>query len=265
MSPTRLHEGTVHAHSTNSYDGTMSYPQLREFFHARGFAFVCMTEHIEELGQADIDRIVVDCRRHSDERFLFVPGIEMDCFVIYFLGIDHVQVDFASNQTIFDSLARVASMCVLSHPVKAGFEYPEWVRHRCDAVEVLNTKHDGHHYFRPESEELHRSIARDRSDVVRLAGMDFHSPKEWCDVRLRLSREGPLTEAFVLGELRAGAFKVLKGARAMDDYGVVERTLARGRTRIMDVAHGVHRTMTRNGIRVPSPLKRRLRRFLEGR
>ena len=117
----------------------------------------------------------------------------------------------------------------------------------------------------PRVEELYSSIARDRPNVVRLAGMDFHSPKEWCDIRLRLTREGPLTEAFVLNELRAGAFKVLKGARDLDDYGILERTLARGRTRIMDMAHSVHRTMARNGIRVPYSVKRRLRRLLEGR
>ena len=265
MNPTGLYEGTVHAHSTNSYDGTMSYPELREFFQSRGLAFVCMTEHIEELAQTDIDRIVADCRRHSDERFLFVPGLEMDCFVIYFLGIDNVQVDFTSDKTIFDSLARVASMCVLSHPIKAGFAYPDWLTKQCDAVEVLNTKHDGRHYYRPESEQLHRGIARERPNVVRLAGMDFHSPKEWCDVRLRLTRRGTLTETFVLGELRTGAFEVLKGARALDDYRLLERSYARCKIRIMDIAHSVNRTLARGGMRVPYPVKRRLRKLFEGR
>jgi hypothetical protein len=40
----------------------------------------------EQPARADVDAIIGDCRTHSDEEFLFIPGIEMGCFTTYFLG-----------------------------------------------------------------------------------------------------------------------------------------------------------------------------------
>jgi hypothetical protein len=265
MNSDRVFEGTVHAHSTHSYDGRLTYPELREFFGSRGLQFVCMTEHIEYLGQGDVDRIIDDCRANSDGDFLFVPGIEMDCFVIHFLGVDHTTIDFATNRAIFDSLHAVARLCVFAHPVKARFSYPQWLIDRCDGVEVLNTKHDGQHYFRPQSEALHRRVLKDRPRAVRLAAMDFHGPKDFSAVRMRLSRQGELTESFVLDALADGAFEVFKNSERMDDYGYLRRGLARTRIRLMDAAHGIHRRVADRGIAVPSGLKRTLRKLFEGR
>ncbi len=257
-------EGTVHAHSSNSYDARMSYAELREFFLGKGLNFICMTEHIEHLVQADIDRIIDDCRAHSDERFLFVPGIEMDCFVIYFLGVDHVTVDFTSNQSIFDSLKKTAKLCIFAHPIKAKYDYPPRLMEVCDGVEVLNTKHDGQHYLRPQSEALYRRVLSRRPQAVALAGMDFHGIKHYTPVRMRLTQNGPLTEDFVLESLRQGRFEIIKDGVAFGSYGPLKRTLARLRIHAMDLSHRVHKDLAGRGIAVPQGLKRTLRRLMEG-
>lgn len=257
-------EGTVHAHSSNSYDARMSYAELRAFFMGKGLHFVCMTEHIEHLAQADIDRIIDGCRAHSDERFLFVPGIEMDCFVIYFLGVDHVTVDFTSNRSIFDSLKRTAKMCVFAHPIKAKYDYPTWLMELCDGVEVLNTKHDGQHYLRPQSEALYRRVLARRPRAVALAGMDFHGVKNYTPVRMRLSRTGPLTEDLVLDCLRQGRFEIVKDGVPFSAYGPLRRNLARLRIHAMDLSHRVHKGLAGRGIAVPKGIKRTLRRLMEG-
>lgn len=135
-----LWKGIVHAHSTYSFDGQCDYSELRNLFRGAGLDFACMTEHIEHLDQHDIDEIIRECRAYSDEKFLFIPGIEMDCFVIFFLGIQETKVDFTNNRTIYRSLRPNTALCVLSHPIKADFSYPDWVLRDCDAVEVLNAK-----------------------------------------------------------------------------------------------------------------------------
>lgn len=258
-------QGIVHAHSNNSFDASMSYAELRDFFSARGLHFACMTEHIEELTQADIDRIVDGCRSHSDERFLFVPGIEMDCFVIYFLGVDHVRVDFADNRSIFESLHRAASLCIFSHPIKAGYRYPDWLIERCDGVEVLNCKHDGTHYLRPQSERLYRRIRTRRPGAVALAGLDFHGPRGYASIRLRLTAAGPLTEQHVLQSLKGGAFEIVKDGVPMRSFGTFKRSMLQARIHLMDASHGVHRMITRAGIPVPRGIKRAIRGIMEGR
>lgn len=173
-----LWKGIVHAHSTYSFDGQCDYSELRNLFRGAGLDFACMTEHIEHLDQHDIDEIIRECRAYSDEKFLFIPGIEMDCFVIFFLGIQETKVDFTNNRTIYRSVRPNTALCVLSHPIKADFSYPDWVLRDCDAVEVLNAKHDGKFYFRPQSGQLLATIRGKRPEVQPLVGMDFHYPAQ---------------------------------------------------------------------------------------
>jgi hypothetical protein len=242
----------------------MTYPEMREFFLERGLRFACMTEHIEYLEQADIDRIVEDCRANSDAEFVFVPGIEMDCFYIYFVGVERCDVDFSSNKTIFESLYPNAAMCVFSHPIKAKFTYPDWLMEICDAVEILNCKHDGKHYFRPQSERLYQRVLGKRPQAVAWAGMDFHGPKDYNDIRLALTEKGSLSESFIVDSLRNGRFEVVKGREALRDYGLLRRTAARGRIHAMDFSHNIHSLMTQSGFKVPGGVKRLIRKLMEG-
>ena len=257
-------QGTAHCHSEHSFDARMSYAELRDFFSARGLSFVCITEHIEYLGQDQVDAIIEDCRAHSDENFLFVPGIEMDYFKIYFLGVEPTQIDFSDHRSIFDSLYPHAQMCVFAHPIKAKYQYPQWLIDLCDGVEILNTKHDGRHYFRPQSERLLKRVRQQRPDAVALAGMDFHSPKEYSGTHLVLRRSVPLTQVSVLEALRSGDFDVHMNGQDLRAMNALQRTLKRTRIRAMDLAHHVNKTLAKWGLGIPHGLKRLLRKGMEG-
>ena len=256
--------GIAHAHSTRSFDGHFSYGELRTIFRKAGLDFACMTEHIEELSQRDIDGILDDCARHSDRHFLFVPGIEMDCFTIYFLGIDSAAVDFRDNRTIFDSLRPRASLCVLSHPIKAKYHYPDWVLRQCDAVEILNTKHDGRFYFRPQSQRLLRRVRSEHPQVVPVVGMDFHHLDHLSGIHMRCLDPGPLTADFVLDQLRRGQVDFFDGERRMRDASAFQRAYWQFRIRVMDVAHWANRRLRAQGLKLPRALRRFLSRSLEG-
>jgi hypothetical protein len=256
--------GVAHVHSTRSFDGKCSYAELREILSGAGLHFACMTEHIEGLTQGDIDAILEDCAQHSDDRFLFIPGIEMDCFTIYFLGIGPTRVDFASNQSIYASLLPRARLCVLSHPIKAAYEYPDSILDQCHGVEILNAKHDGKFYFRPGSERLLRRVRRDRPGVVPLVGLDLHFPGQLCPIHMRLRQAGRLRPDFVLEELTAGRVDFYDGDTRLDSLPSWNRAYRVSRMQLMDFSHFVHRSLTRIGVRVPRSLRRPLSRFLEG-
>lgn len=260
----KYYEGIVHAHTTRSFDGQLSYPELKDFLQKQGLSFICVTEHIEGLDQAQIDTIIDECRTNSDDNFLFIPGIEMDCFFICFLGISHVIVDFSDNRAVFHSLSKSARMCIFSHPIKARYKYPQWLIDQCDGVEVLNTKHDGEHYLRPQSEKLFREISKTRPQIVAVAGMDFHNRKNYTPIRLRLQQAGPLTTEFVLDALRQNHFFIVKNNRDLRSYGFARRTLAKLRIHAMDLSHKIHLILHDAGIVVPPRVKSMLRRLMEG-
>ena len=264
MNNSDLIHGTVHCHSEHSFDAQCSYAELREYFLSKGLSFVCMTEHIEYLDQAKVDAIIDGCEAHSDERFLFVPGIEMDYFKIYFLGVSRTRVDFTDHRSTFDSLHPHAQLCIFSHPIKARYRYPQWLIDLCDGVEILNTKHDGRHYFRPQSERLLAQVRRHRPHAVGVAGMDFHSPKQYSATHMVLRERVPLTQEAVIDAIRRGAFDVHMNGRRLTDVGGAERALLRARIHAMDFAHGVNKRMANAGIRMPHGIKRLLRKGMEG-
>jgi hypothetical protein len=264
MSRKEIIRGIVHCHSEHSFDARMSYAELREYFLGKGLSFACMTEHIEYLDQEKIDAILAGCEEHSDDEFLFVPGIEMDYFKIYFLGVRPTRVDFSDHRSIFDSLHPNAELCILSHPIKARYRYPQWLIDLCDGVEVLNTKHDGRHYLRPQSERLLAQVRKYRPHAVGVAGMDFHSPKQYSGAHLALRESVPLTREAVLGAIRSGAFDIWMNGRKLSDVGAVERNWLRMRIHAMDIAHRVNKAMADAGFRVPGPIRKLLRKGMEG-
>lgn len=261
----KRYRGFAHCHSNYSYDGKYSYAKLRELFLQKGLDFVCITEHIEYLDQVKIDAIIDDCRANSDHQFLFIPGIEMDEFVIYFVGIDHVNVDFSSSKSVFDSLLSVANLCVFSHPIKAKYRYPSWLMELCDGVEIWNTKHDGIHYPRKQSLSLLQLVRKKRPQALSLVGMDFHNKRDLSPANIQLQNYGQLTEDFVLNEIKQGRFMVCKDQQNIDSISSIKKELIWFRIALMDMAHSLHLTLANRGIVIPQSLKRRLRKIMEGK
>ncbi|MEQ1529625.1 MAG: PHP domain-containing protein [Methylococcales bacterium] len=261
----KRYRGFAHCHSKYSYDGKYSYAELRELFLKKGLDFVCITEHIEYLDQSKIDALIDDCRANSDQQFLFIPGLEMDEFVIYFIGIDHVNIDFSSSKAVFNSLLSVARLCVFSHPIKAKYQYPMWLMNVCDGVEIWNTKHDGIHYPRRQSLNLLKQVCNSRAQAVALVGMDFHSQSHLSPANIELLNYGELNEDFVLDEIKHGRFRICKDQQYIDSISAMHREFLWLRIAFMDMAHALHLALSSRGIVVPKSLKRGFRKLMEGK
>lgn len=256
--------GTAHCHSNHSFDGHLSYAELREFFLSKGMSFSCMTEHIEYLDQSKVDAFFRACAEHSDDRFLFIPGLEMDYFKVYFLGLSPLHVDFTSHQTQFDSVHPKAAMRVFAHPIKAKYRYPQWLVERCDGVELLNTRHDGRHYFRPQCEQLLADVRQHRPAAVGLAGMDFHSRRDYSGVHIVLDEGVPLQQRAVIDALKEGRFVIEMNGERLADFPAWRRSMARARIHAMDAALGINKQLAQRGLRLPSSVRRLLRRGIAG-
>ncbi len=260
----RILSGFAHCHTTRSYDGKLSYSELRERLVARGLSFVLMTEHIEGLTAADIEVIRQDCHEHSDDRFLFIPGIEMDHFVVYFVGLGGGQLDISTPDRAYTTLRAASRMMVLSHPIKAKWSYPDWILRDADGIELINTKHDGRHYFRPQTERLFADLRALRPEAVGISGMDVHDPTQISDVWMTLERTVPLQEAAVLGEILAGRFEIQRGGRPLATRSRLRRGVRRARTSFMDLAHAGNRSLRQRGLKVPRHWREKIRKLFEG-
>ena len=259
------YRGFAHCHSKKSYDGQYTYPQLRDIFIKNNLNFVCITEHIEYLDQDKIDAIIIECRQNSDGKFLFIPGIEMDEFVVYFIGIEHASIDFTSSKTIFESLSLVAKLCVFSHPIKAKYKYPQWLIELCDGVEIWNTKHDGVHYPRRQSLNLLNKVKQIKPNAVPIAGMDFHSISDLSPANIQLLKTGELTEDFIINEIKEGRYNICKDKEDIREITFIKRVFLWTRITLMDQAHLFHVFVSKKGFKVPKVIKRIARKLMEGK
>jgi len=66
--PGNWYRGNLHMHSTES-DGSLSPADAIAWYRERGYDFVSLTDH----------RATTQTGQFSDERFLVIPGIELDC------------------------------------------------------------------------------------------------------------------------------------------------------------------------------------------
>lgn len=264
MPPLEGTHGLIHIHSNHSFDGQCTYAQLRELFIAQGLRFACITEHIEGLDQPAIDRIIEQCHAASDAAFLFIPGLEMDCFRVIFLGLDPVRVDFTTDRTTFDTLRSASRLCILAHPVKTRFTYPDWLIDACDGIEIWNARHDGFHGLRPQNERLFRTLSQRKPNPVKLAGLDLHTPSDFRPLTVRLQQPGPLTAAYVLDQLQHNRIDICKSGQPIDTLNTLTRIAHRNRIRMMDLLHALHKTVAHWGLPLPRPLKRAARRMAEG-
>jgi predicted metal-dependent phosphoesterase TrpH len=72
--------GVLHIHSTYSLDGTLSLAECHQVFRNRGYDFMAVTEHGQDLDADKMKRFVDDCLALSDQNFCVVPGLELEFY-----------------------------------------------------------------------------------------------------------------------------------------------------------------------------------------
>src|ERR1700722_18160063 len=74
--PVRV-KGALHIHSQLSHDGTMTIAELASWYRGKGYQFLAMGEHAEDLNEAKVQMLVDQSNQHSNEAFRVIPGIEV--------------------------------------------------------------------------------------------------------------------------------------------------------------------------------------------
>jgi len=105
--------GVAHVHSTYSFDGCLNLHDLAGFFQERGIDFVLMSEHVETLDTDKINAFISDCKTCSNEKFLLIPGIEIDALNALFFGVQPVNI-WAHIEHLAQQLAAGGALVAVS-------------------------------------------------------------------------------------------------------------------------------------------------------
>jgi hypothetical protein len=204
-----LIEGALHVHSSLSHDGQMTVAEIAAFYHARGYHFVCMAEHSE-----DMDAVKLKALRHcaaavSDEEFCMVPGLEYrvsDALHIAGIGCD-VLLDTSDAVAVARAIGSHGGFAVLAHPRTIGWNCPPALAEALHAVEVWNVGYDGKFLPQPQGLVLLNRLRRGHRGLQSAAGHDFHQPGSYYSLRLRMQVK-KLDRESVLAGLLLGEYEI---------------------------------------------------------
>ena len=119
-------KGAIHVHSTFS-DGEFTLRELRETFLADGNRFVCVTDHAQAFDRPKLEAYVRECASLSDDQFLFIPGLEFECYErMHILGYGVTSlIESQDPQEAIRHIERAGGISVIAHPKDSALAWIE--------------------------------------------------------------------------------------------------------------------------------------------
>jgi hypothetical protein len=215
--------GVAHIHSTYSFDGKLALAEVARTFRDKGMDFVLMAEHIEQLELPRIREFIAECRSLTTDKFLLVPGLEIEDLNILLYGTYAVE-PYSNYLELARQSSREGAFIIYSHPVKLQTGPADTVQPLLEGVEIWNTRYDGKIAPRASSAKLLQDwAARRRSDdkaaaaMAGLCGLDFHAPADYTDVWMQVAVSAP-GEQGLLNALRTRAIDIYKSGNRLPIY-----------------------------------------------
>lgn len=195
--------GIVHCHSELSYDCRTPLEALRDLFTRQGLQFAAMTDHDRGLTPDGFRDFVGRCAALSDERFVFVPGIEVRCAggaEIAGVGLSELP-EPGEPEAVVRRVRELGGYAIWVHPRKRAKAIGHVID--CDALEVLNGKLDG--VFAPDL-GLVRLVRQERArgrKTHAMFGLDMHDDLQprcvWTQCEVPTLEPGAIVESFRRG------------------------------------------------------------------
>ena len=229
-----LIRGALHIHSTLSRDGTMTIAELARYFKQKGYQFLAMGEHAEDLDQAKVQALREQSAANTDNEFCVIAGIEFAVTgQIHIVGLGVANLISLENPAhVADEVRERGGFSILAHPKRAGWNYPDEILRAVDAVEIWNIGYDGK--YLPCAKAL-PALDRMRKIHPRLrviASHDFHRQASFYDVAIEMDVSA-LSRDVIIENLKSGAYTVRSSFFSCDSDG---RTSAAGAALVRHVS-----------------------------
>lgn len=203
-------KGYLHVHSDYSYDGKNSVEEIADFFKAKGYKFVCLTEHADDFSQPKMVSFLKECEKYSSRGFTVVPGLEYRCRDrVHVLGIgmsQHCPADHPVDVARF--IKGNGAIAIIAHP--RGFEenLTGDLLSAVDGIEIWNGQKDSR--FIPHWENLltFKNLRRMHPALIGLGGADLHTLEAYFPLDTMIKTD---SETFSCSALTNGASSI-KGA-----------------------------------------------------
>ena len=205
-----LYKGVMHVHSTYSYDGKLTLDEIAGYATERGYDFIALSEHSEDLNSEIMPEYIKDCQKASSERCLLIPGVEFSCENnLHILGYGmNVFTDSIDPFTVSEFITNNHGVAVIAHPSRYNYEIPPLLACRVHGIEIWNSAYDGR--FIPNDRSIELLLNSKNGDTLpfAFAGLDFHRPHNRKNVEIIVECDGFNSE-YLLSSLKIGNFSIV--------------------------------------------------------
>jgi len=261
-------KGALHVHSTYS-DGEFTLAELRRVFLDEGCSFVCMAEHAEYFDTDRLREYFDECNSLSDDKFLFVGGLEYECDRrMHILGYGATRLaDSTDPEAVIRDVDAQGAVSVIAHPKNDFFDWIEKFETLPRGIETWNSKYDGRYAPRPETFALLQRLRARDPEMRSFYGQDLHWKKQFRGLFVQLDLAAAST-ANILNALAGGAYCGLKGELALPSSGILDEARLAEFSDAHALSHRMRQflkqgkqALDRIGIKVPESVKAQLRRI----
>lgn len=219
----RRYKGAVHLHTTLSHDGVLTLPELARFIRSKGYDFMAVTEHSQDMTETKLAELETGAAELSDDTFLIIPGIEFNCTgTIHILGIGVTKLCASEDPTtVVDHIQSCGGLAVLAHP--SNKDYPidvAWVK-KLDGCEIWNNRHGK---WLPQMHAVRKfeELSRAAPGLKAFAGLDLHSPVGYSHVAMEVEADSTARDE-LFGALREGDYSLVGQSLRIRSDGRVGR------------------------------------------
>lgn len=205
--------GAFHAHSTYSYDGRDTLERLAGELRRRGFHFLLLTEHDDQLTPETYARVVAAAEELSGQDFLVVPGLEIRCWrrerEQWHLAAVGVRdwISRGAIQEVVSAVRAAGGLAIFLHPYKHASSIEPSELGIFDGIEVWNGKFDGFYAPQGRTLRLFRSVQKFEAHPSFYCGHDLHGVDGIAPLLLEVDADRLHRDA-IIEQLRRSDFQV---------------------------------------------------------
>jgi hypothetical protein len=185
--PVRI-RGAVHIHSTLSRDGTMTIAELATYFKQRGFQFLAISEHAEDMDGKKIEALVEQSAANSADEFCVIAGLEFAVtrqIHIVAVGITSL-IELESPVYVAERVREHGGFSILAHPRRLAWDCPPDVLHAVDAAEVWNIGNDGKYLPSAKALPAFSRMREINPHLYAMGSHDFHRRASFYELAVEL-------------------------------------------------------------------------------
>lgn len=202
-------KGALHVHSTLSHDGTLTIPELAYLYSEKGYQFVAIGEHSQDLNEEKIRLLQGQCEANSGRDFCVIPGVEFSCrggihiFGLGVVGLTH-EVD---PMAVVREIHALNGFAILAHPKRIEWVCAPELLLAIDAIEIWNVAYDGKYLPSSHASGGFFRMRQVNPKLWAIAGHDLHRKAAFYDVSIEVDVEA-LTPGAILEAISSGRYTI---------------------------------------------------------